>query len=349
VGDTPVLILSGEHDPVTPPAWGLLAAKTLPNSFSYEFPGVGHGVAGSGSCAMLIASEFINDPQREPNSACIADMPKVAFVILAPATRPVANVAAWLFGIGGAVLSLSTLYFGTMGRRKFTWRTTRRLITWLPIVIAGVLVIAMIIRSGSDDRLRFVEVVIPAALAIQAALALAPGEDRTLEVLVACPRQVMWLPLERIAMTFVAGAAFAVAASLLALVATGDRAIWLALLRWIPPALFFTGLGIFVTVRSRHMVFGALVTVFIWGGAILLGDGMLPGQLTMFPLNYIQPFFWIFHPYLQPSSLTPTDYVLNRIVVAGVGVAFAAWAMWRIRDTERLLFGTSDKQNRTTS
>jgi hypothetical protein len=97
------------------------------------------------------------------------------------------------------------------------------------------------------------------------------------------------------------------------------------------------------------MIFGALVTVFIWGGAILLGDGLLPGQLTVFPLNYIQPFFWIFHPYLQPSSLTPTDYALNRIVVAGVGVAFMAWAMWHIRDTERLLFGTSGKQKRNTN
>src|SRR6185436_2066240 len=109
-----------------------------------------------------------------------------------------------------------------------------------------------------------------------------------------------------IAMTFCAAIAFALVGSVMGLMITGDQAILLALLRWIPPALIFTGLGIFVTVRARHMVFGALVTLFVWGGAALLGDALLPGQLTAFPLNYLQPFIWIFHPYLQPTSLAAT-------------------------------------------
>ena len=35
----PTLILSGEYDPVTPPAYGMLAARTLSRSYFFLFPG----------------------------------------------------------------------------------------------------------------------------------------------------------------------------------------------------------------------------------------------------------------------------------------------------------------------
>ncbi len=36
--DVPTLVLSGQFDPITPPAWGQLAASTLSKSFFYEVP-----------------------------------------------------------------------------------------------------------------------------------------------------------------------------------------------------------------------------------------------------------------------------------------------------------------------
>ncbi|HSJ52101.1 MAG TPA: alpha/beta fold hydrolase, partial [Anaerolineae bacterium] len=42
--DVPTLILAGQFDPITPPAFGREAARSLPNSFYFEFPGLGHGV-----------------------------------------------------------------------------------------------------------------------------------------------------------------------------------------------------------------------------------------------------------------------------------------------------------------
>lgn len=41
--DLPVLIISGERDPVTPPAWGAAVAEHLPNSVHVVVPGGGHG------------------------------------------------------------------------------------------------------------------------------------------------------------------------------------------------------------------------------------------------------------------------------------------------------------------
>ena len=37
--ETPALLLSGEYDPITPPAWAALAAETLPMSHTYTLTG----------------------------------------------------------------------------------------------------------------------------------------------------------------------------------------------------------------------------------------------------------------------------------------------------------------------
>ncbi|ASG66483.1 alpha/beta hydrolase [Idiomarina piscisalsi] len=58
VSDKPVLLLSGELDPVTPPAWGDLAAKTLPNSKHLTAPNASHTIA-SHTCANRLIAEFI--------------------------------------------------------------------------------------------------------------------------------------------------------------------------------------------------------------------------------------------------------------------------------------------------
>ena len=71
VSDIPTLILSGEFDPVTPPAWGQLAAETLSNSQFLEFPGFGHWVYGTGACDSQIVLDFINDPDTPVDANCI--------------------------------------------------------------------------------------------------------------------------------------------------------------------------------------------------------------------------------------------------------------------------------------
>jgi pimeloyl-ACP methyl ester carboxylesterase len=75
ISDIPTLILSGEFDPVTPPAWGKLAAETLSNSQFLEFPDFGHGILGSGpdtgNCSKQIVNAFISNPDETADASCI--------------------------------------------------------------------------------------------------------------------------------------------------------------------------------------------------------------------------------------------------------------------------------------
>ena len=75
----PAMVLAGEYDPVTPPDWGRLAAGGLSRSFSFEFPGFGHGVSVSGGCPLSITLAFLDDPATQPDSSCIAGIKGPAF------------------------------------------------------------------------------------------------------------------------------------------------------------------------------------------------------------------------------------------------------------------------------
>ncbi|MEJ2513881.1 MAG: alpha/beta fold hydrolase [Gammaproteobacteria bacterium] len=57
----PTLILSGQYDPVTPPAYGDIVAGALPDSRHLVAPGMGHGVAAAG-CAPRLLSTFVRQP-----------------------------------------------------------------------------------------------------------------------------------------------------------------------------------------------------------------------------------------------------------------------------------------------
>ncbi|WP_052889835.1 alpha/beta hydrolase [Thermogemmatispora carboxidivorans] len=70
----PTLILSGEYDPITPTSNALMAQKTLSHSYLFVFPGTGHGVFLTGSCANLIMEQFLDNPQDQPISSCISSM-----------------------------------------------------------------------------------------------------------------------------------------------------------------------------------------------------------------------------------------------------------------------------------
>jgi pimeloyl-ACP methyl ester carboxylesterase len=74
ISEIPTLILSGQYDPITPPAWGRLAAETLDHSFFYEFPGIGHGVMRSNECGLDVGLQFLDDPATEPDASCIDDL-----------------------------------------------------------------------------------------------------------------------------------------------------------------------------------------------------------------------------------------------------------------------------------
>lgn len=75
----PVLLLSGTHDPVTPPRWGAEAAEHLPNSKHVVVAGC-HGVAGA--CVTQIMRRFLDDPDvRSLDTSCAESVRLPRFVL----------------------------------------------------------------------------------------------------------------------------------------------------------------------------------------------------------------------------------------------------------------------------
>lgn len=72
--DVPVLLLSGEYDPVTPPEYADQAMTRLGNATHLVAPGQGHSVTGRG-CMGRLVSEFIAAADAsELDTACLNDM-----------------------------------------------------------------------------------------------------------------------------------------------------------------------------------------------------------------------------------------------------------------------------------
>ena len=76
VSDVPTLILAGQFDPLTPPIWGHLAARTLSNSRVISVRGEAHlptqQWSGDG-CAMSVAAAFIRHPDPSTRvDACLS-------------------------------------------------------------------------------------------------------------------------------------------------------------------------------------------------------------------------------------------------------------------------------------
>jgi pimeloyl-ACP methyl ester carboxylesterase len=76
--DIPTLLLAGEYDPVTPPAWAHLAARTLSRSYVFVAPAAGHALIDLNDCTMQMIIDFINNPQRSPDGSCLT---RPAFVL----------------------------------------------------------------------------------------------------------------------------------------------------------------------------------------------------------------------------------------------------------------------------
>jgi pimeloyl-ACP methyl ester carboxylesterase len=76
----PTLVMESEYDPITPPANGDLVAQTLPNSYKFLFPGVGHGAMLFNACPTSVAIAFWSAPTQKPDGSCIATMGEPPFV-----------------------------------------------------------------------------------------------------------------------------------------------------------------------------------------------------------------------------------------------------------------------------
>ena len=88
VSDAPVLLLSGEYDPITPPAYAeRVKAEGLANSVHLVGRGQGHGLVGVG-CVPRLMRSFLEDPSpAKLDAGCLALEPPTPFflTLLGPA------------------------------------------------------------------------------------------------------------------------------------------------------------------------------------------------------------------------------------------------------------------------
>ncbi len=75
---TPVLLLSGYYDPITPPYFADAAAESLLNDRNLVDPTGSHGVAFGDPCVNNIVTQFLNSPEANLDASCLPEIdPKV--------------------------------------------------------------------------------------------------------------------------------------------------------------------------------------------------------------------------------------------------------------------------------
>jgi pimeloyl-ACP methyl ester carboxylesterase len=85
VSDIPVLIMSGENDPITTNIWAQMAAETLSNSQYFEFSGFGHAVFSPELdnllCQKTIVDAFVKNPEAPVDGSCVAEYEPFFFIM----------------------------------------------------------------------------------------------------------------------------------------------------------------------------------------------------------------------------------------------------------------------------
>ncbi len=89
--DVPVLLLSGDYDPITPPSFASAVGAGLTSEFEVTFPSGSHGQAFGSECANGIIQAFLDEPSSWPGAACASASPGAYItpddIIVIPAVR----------------------------------------------------------------------------------------------------------------------------------------------------------------------------------------------------------------------------------------------------------------------
>lgn len=80
-GDWPVLVVSGEFDPVTPPRYGDQVVKGLPKGRHLVFPGQGHSVIGRGCGPKLLATFIASADAKGLDADCLRQLTPAPFFL----------------------------------------------------------------------------------------------------------------------------------------------------------------------------------------------------------------------------------------------------------------------------
>lgn len=348
----PVLMLQGQLDSFTPAVWAQQTTAILPNSTLVEFPTVGHVVTRE-SCPQLIMLSFLKNPAVKPTTTCVGEMPESpAFVLTTRATRPIVQGGAWILAVVAliGVGSMSWTFF--TARIPIAWRASLRKMGGLPLVISLLAVIISILDRDTqlfpDQQLTIAQMVIPVIIAIQAAMVFSPDDEPGLEMIMALPRPLTWLVLERLGVILITQTIIAFIGAAILYITNPEQNPAALFFGWLPPALFLSGIGLYITLRTRLMIFGMVITGFLWIIFGLFSSIFQTGQIYPFPLNLIQPFLWAINVHATPETLG-SDYWINRLFLTGMGIGFLTLALNEVRNAENLLLNLNERTRRKQS
>ena len=209
VSDIPTLLIAGRFDPVTPPAFAQAAAAGLSNATVIVHPTGAHGVAFQDDCVKGIMADFLDNPDRVPDSSCLQAVAPLEYVPAdAPLFPPLAGVNGLkprtlvVFGLAAILVLLLASAF----------------VIWPIVYIVGAFGEKRVERAPADRRLRWL--------------------SRGLMLLFAAVAIVFGLGLLVAVVTSVADLTLATALVL---------PTWATPFLWLPPALLLLAVGIAVT------------------------------------------------------------------------------------------------------
>lgn len=168
--DIPALILAGNYDPITPPAWGEQAAATLPNATVVTFPYESHVLSFEDACARSLVEAFVNDPAA-PLDDCSGDDAALDFLLPDEITATAgfyrldsgviqgrsSGEITLLAVVGVAMLLHTGLLLTRLRRMKRAASQQLRTLSWLvlALVIAFVVAVVVIVSTTPSLTLAF--------------------------------------------------------------------------------------------------------------------------------------------------------------------------------------------------
>ncbi len=221
----------------------------------------------------------------------------------------------------------------------FAWQITLHRLSWWPFALC-IAVIAFwlaITQSEGAERnylltaVRTAEILVPLFAGMAAAYTFSPDDEPPLELMLAAPRPIRWAIIERL-IALLAGYGLIGFLAIITIHTTfdnGNLTIATMLIRWLPPMVWFIGVGLYITIISRQGAFGALMVMIIWGTSLLSSGGLPEKYILIAPIL----------PYLKQGALNITDqiYTINRITLIGAGLFLATFAIHTASDDERML------------
>lgn len=219
-------------------------------------------------------------------------------------------------------------------RYTFAWRRAVMAIGWwlLPIGVFFMFFFGLLAQAR-DPIGQMIGVSAVAAVGaliggVQASLILAPADDPAFELVLAAPRPLAMILIERLIVLFVMNAAIAgIGAVLFDLVMPSGETVIDQLARWLPPFTAMVGLGMTIAIVGKKSGLGVLLVLLLVGAMLFGGFAFL----ALFDQA------WVLHLFIPVDQFSAEQVLINRAALMGIGLALIGYCFRLLRNTEILL------------